>query len=89
MQVKEFDSIDDGCFDSLVFNTQNIAKLVQSPLQPGFNSLAEVYMYGNQFIQQQRTKKPLTSRLWSQYSSMPIYKNTNDSLLTEMCSQYE
>jgi len=35
MQVKEFDSIDDGCFDSLVFNTQNIAKLVQSPLQPG------------------------------------------------------
>jgi len=28
-----------------VFNSQNIAKLVQSPLQPGFNSLAEVYMY--------------------------------------------
>jgi len=28
-----------------VFNSQNIAKLVQSPVQPGFNLLAEVYIY--------------------------------------------
>jgi len=28
-----------------VFITQNIAKLIQSPVQPGFNSLAEVYVY--------------------------------------------
>jgi len=29
--------------DWLVVNSQNIAKLFPSPLQPGFNSLAEAY----------------------------------------------